>query len=84
MQQGTYPDECNKLLHNKDIDKGYRRKHIPVSRGLILSVIKHYIYCKREKTTPVPPPKDNVATERHCERKTIFEDRGRLMTINYY
>ena len=51
MQQGIYPDEFNKLLHNKDIDKGYRRKHIPVSRGLILSV---------------------------------FEDRGRLLTIKYY
>ena len=30
----------------------------------LFAVIKHCLYCKREKATPVPPFMDNVRTDR--------------------
>ena len=49
---------------------------IPASRGLIHYVIKHCLYCKREKATPVTPYMANVPLDRFSFNKKPFTKTG--------
>ena len=49
---------------------------IPAFRGLIRSVIKHFLYCKREKAATLTPFMANVPSDRLCFNEKPFTKTG--------